>query len=82
MLEECDIFPSVDNLLGDIVISIEKAIFQAEEYGHSIEKEIAMLVIHGLLHLLKYDHIEYSDEEKMKEKERYYLEKVIKILNL
>ncbi len=43
-------------MLGDIVISIEKAVSQAEEYGHPLQREIAFLTVHSLLHLLGYDH--------------------------
>lgn len=43
-------------MLGDIVISIEHAVAQAEEYGHSLQREIAFLTVHSLLHLLGYDH--------------------------
>ena len=51
--------------LGDIVISIDKVYEQAEEYGHSLKREMCFLFTHGLLHLLGYDHIEKDDEEKM-----------------
>lgn len=45
-----------DIVLGDIVISAEQAIFQAQEYGHSIKRELGFLMVHGLLHLLGFDH--------------------------
>ncbi len=50
------------NVLGDIVISLEKAEEQRQEYGHSLERELGFLVAHGMLHLLGYDH-ETEDEE-------------------
>ena len=53
-----------DDTLGDIVISIEHAIAQAREYGHSLEREIAFLTVHSLLHLLGWDHERSEDEEK------------------
>ena len=59
--------PPVDEImsnLGDIVISLEKAKEQAEEYGHSFEREVAFLCVHSMLHLLGYDH-ETSDEDEV-----------------
>lgn len=52
-------------VLGDIYISYDKVISQAEEYGHSTKREICFLAIHGLLHLLGYDHMNKEEEEKM-----------------
>lgn len=52
-----------DFVLGDIVISIEKAIQQANEYGHSFEREISFLCVHGMLHLLGFDHEKSKDDE-------------------
>ena len=55
--------------LGDIVISLEKAQTQAEEYGHSFEREVAFLTVHSMLHLLGYDHVN-SDEEDAEMRQR------------
>ena len=52
-------------ILGDVYISIDKARSQAEEYGHSLKREISFLAIHGLLHLLGYDHMKPEDEKVM-----------------
>ena len=51
--------------IGDIAVSLDRAILQAVEYGHSIQRELAFLAIHGILHLLGFDHITAQDEEKM-----------------
>ena len=59
--------------LGDIIISIEKGKAQAEEYGHSVEREISYLALHGLLHLLGYDHINEQDKKVMRLEEENVL---------
>ena len=62
-------------ILGDIYISIEKAIAQAEEYKHSLLRELSFLFVHGLLHLLGYDHMEKEDEIIMFDLQNKILEK-------
>lgn len=57
--------PDMPILLGDIVISVERTKEQAEEYGHSLEREFAFLAIHGFLHLLGYNHLNEEDEKEM-----------------
>lgn len=54
-----------NNLLGDIIISVEKADKQAEEKKHSLQYELVLLATHGFLHLLGYDHAEEEDEKQM-----------------
>ncbi len=61
-------------MLGDIVISKEKVVEQAEEFGHSIEREYAFLIAHSVLHLTGYDHIEEDERMIMEEKQREILE--------
>ena len=56
-------------ILGDVVLSMEKAIEQANAYGHSLQREVAYLTAHSVLHLLGYDHIESMDRVRMREKE-------------
>jgi probable rRNA maturation factor len=63
--------------LGEVIISYPQAVAQAREQGHSVEKELALLVIHGILHLVGYDHEEPEAESRMREKERELLEKCL-----
>ena len=67
-----------EDILGDMVISIAKVIEQAEEYGHSFERELSYMVVHSFYHLMGYDHIEDEDKEKMRPKE----EKILNKLNI
>jgi probable rRNA maturation factor len=61
--------------LGEVIISYPQAMAQAKHQGHSTERELALLVIHGILHLLGYDHEEPEEEHKMRERERELLER-------
>ena len=60
--EEADVNENGEIVLGDIIISVERAKEQAEEYGHGLKREIAFLTVHSMLHLLGYDHIEKAEE--------------------
>ncbi len=60
-------------MLGDLIISVPHALAQAEEYGHSPEREFAYLTVHGLCHLMGYDHIEPEDKIRMRAKEEEIL---------
>lgn len=66
----------MNDLLGDIIISTERAKEQADEYGHSLEREIGFLFVHGFLHLLGYDHQDEPSEQIMMDKQEAVLEKV------
>lgn len=61
------------NLLGDVIISVPTAARQAEERGHSVEHEVRILLVHGLCHLLGYDHEEDDEAEEMEALERKLL---------
>ncbi len=75
-LEDDDtvISPEGIRILGDIYICIEKVHSQAKEYGHSFERELTFLAVHGLLHLLGYDHMTKKDEEIMFKKQEEVLD--------
>lgn len=72
--DDCFNPESGELLLGDIVISKEKVTAQAEEFGHSIEREFAFLIAHSVLHLCGYDHMEEEERLLMEEKQRDILE--------
>ena len=67
-----------EDVLGDIVISIDKVERQAKEYGHSFERELSYMVVHGFYHLMGYDHIEEKDKIVMRKKE----DKILEILKI
>ena len=66
----------VEDVLGDIMISIPRVIEQAKEYGHSVERELAYMVVHGFYHVMGYDHIKEEDKAIMRPKEEYVLNKL------
>ena len=63
--EEADVNENGEIVLGDIIISIDRAKEQAEEYGHSLKRELAFLAVHSMLHLMGYDHMVKEEEEEM-----------------
>lgn len=66
-------------LLGDVIISVEHAVKQAETFGHSFEREMAYLTVHSLFHLMGYDHIDEAEEKRiMRERE----EKALSVIGL
>lgn len=72
--EDSIVIPDDERILGDIYISIDKARSQAEEYGHSLLRELSFLAVHGFYHLLGYDHMTKEDEEVMFKKQEEVLE--------
>ncbi len=66
----------IPDTLGDIIVSIEKVKEQAIEYGHSFERELAYMIVHGFYHLMGYDHIEEADKIIMRPKEENILNKL------
>lgn len=67
-----------EDVLGDIVISVEQVKLQASEYGHSFERELAYMVVHGFYHLMGYDHMVEEDKRIMRQKE----ESVLNVLEI
>ena len=65
-----------EDILGDMVISIEKVKQQGEEYGHTFKRELAYMVVHSFYHLLGYDHMTKNDKKEMRQKEEDILQKL------
>ena len=62
--------------LGEVIISYPQAVEQADEQGHSVDKELALLIIHGILHLLGYDHEQPEEEARMRAREKELLQQI------
>ncbi|MGN7164339.1 rRNA maturation RNase YbeY [Paenibacillus cellulositrophicus] len=75
-LEEDEELHDMPEVLGDIIISLDRAKAQSEEYGHSMEREIGFLFVHGFLHLLGYDHQDAESEAEMMGKQEAVLAQV------
>ena len=73
---EGEISLSADGYLGDIMICYERAKEQAASYGHSLTRELSFLAVHGVLHLLGYDHMTEADERVMREKQTAILDSI------
>lgn len=68
----------IPETIGDVVISIDRVTEQAKEYGHSFERELAYMVVHGFYHLMGYDHMQEDEKQVMREKE----ENILKLLDI
>ncbi|WP_044479327.1 rRNA maturation RNase YbeY [Paenibacillus antibioticophila] len=75
-LEEGEELDELTDVLGDIIISVERAKAQSEDYGHSLERELGFLFVHGFLHLLGYDHQDTASEQVMMGKQETVLAQV------
>lgn len=76
MIEESGDYDGDYLLLGDIVISLERALSQAEEYGHSLMREVGFLTVHSTLHLMGFDHMEEPYATMMRDREKQILNKM------
>jgi len=74
---EYDINPATGaKLLGDVVLSMEKAVAQAQEFEHSFEREVCYLTVHSMLHLLGYDHMDEEEKAVMRSKEEIVMSRI------
>lgn len=74
--DEPEILDFEEVILGDIIISVERARLQAEDYGHSLERELVYLAVHGTLHLMGYDHETEEDKAEMRHQEETVMNKI------
>ena len=74
--DEPEILNQQVEILGDVIISLERAKVQAENFGHSYLREVIFLTVHGLLHLLGYDHIEDADRVEMEREQDFIMSKL------
>lgn len=74
--DEPEIIDAEFEILGDVIISLERAKIQAEEFGHSYLREIIFLEVHGLLHLLGYDHIADDERQEMEAEQKFIMDKL------
>ena len=74
--DEPEIIGAEVEILGDVIISLDRAKVQAEEFGHSFLREIIFLEVHGLLHLLGYDHMQDDERQEMETEQRFIMEKL------
>ena len=74
--DEPEVIGADFEILGDVIISLERAKVQAEEFGHSFLREVIFLEVHGLLHLLGYDHIADDERQEMETEQRFIMAKL------
>ena len=74
--DEPEIIDADFDVLGDVIISLERAKVQAEEFGHTFLREVIFLEVHGLLHLLGYDHIDDDERQEMEAEQKFIMSKL------